>query len=100
MFKSVSTASDYEMILKDDVSFGNFVRLNYILQAIGMDYLQVYFFTKNCGRFKEKIDRMNEVVCNEDDETYNGWLEAFVMNIEDKSMRESYMEKLKVGKEW
>lgn len=100
LFESISTASDYEMILKDNVTFGNFVRLNYILQEIGLDYLQVYFFTKNCERFREEIDRMNEMACNEDVEMYDSWLETFVMNIKDKSTRESYMEKMKVGKEW
>ena len=104
MFKRISTNDDYEIVIKDDIKFEEFIRIDYILDTIGLDDLKIYFFEKHYDKFKERMKQLDKIELEDDiidDELYVddlefNWLESFVSKIQDKELRESMMDKLKI----
>lgn len=102
-FKSICSVEDYEKVTSEDMTFEEFLRLDYILGTIGLNYLEIYFFNKQSEKFEGKIKEMEMIEKEheglEDVEKYDEWLEEFISKISDNNIKIKYMDKYKVVKE-
>ena len=95
LFKKISSDRDYNIVIGDDLTFQEYRRMEYILVALKMDYLLLYFCNKNYSKFKEKIkylernDYESEIYIDID--MYEKWLEEFTLNIEDEELKREVM---------
>lgn len=83
-FKVIAENDDYELLISDDIKFHDFIRLDYIVSALGFDNLEVYFFLKHCNKFEERmryLDKLEEEYkgCTNyiDLEEYEEWIKPY-----------------------
>lgn len=96
-FRELSSAKDYELILKDKISFYDYERLGFILESLKLIELESELIIKHIENFQEEhkyLDKLNK--CYEsyiDQERYDKWLNDFLNNVKNEKDRK-YVEKM------
>ena len=108
LFKKISSIDDYQKITGEEISYSDFVRLDYILDTLEFEEIKIQMHNKHSHKFIEKEKVLEQIeeeydMLNAEDEEYihyddmhEKWLVEFISNIKDKNIREEMMYKAKI----
>ena len=108
LFKKISSIEDYEKVTGEEISYSDFVRLDYVLDTLEFEEIKVEMHNKHYQKFTEKEKALKQIeeeydMLNAEDEEYiyyddiyEQWLMEFISNIKDENIREEMMYKAKI----
>ena len=85
-FRQISSERDFTLFTTDKISYLDYYRLDYLLIALGLDWLELDFAQRHDVQFRERRNLHEAVDCG-DWEMLQKWETEFLDNITDVQTR-------------
>lgn len=96
-FRQISSERDFTLFTTDRISYLDYYRLDYLLIALGMDWLELDFSQRHDSQFRERR-KLHETVDYGDFEMLQKWETEFLDNITDVHARRKVQKRFQEGK--
>ena len=108
LLKKISSIEDYQKVTGEEISYSDFVRLDYILDTLEFGYVKIYMHNKHNHKFVDKekvlnqIEEEYDILNSEDDgyihydDIYEQLLKEYISKIKTKDIRQEMMCKAKI----